>query len=291
MTRIRNAESESSGRLQIGPKRASRTTVVAGLGLALCMSSGLAAADVRNGGRDRDPGYECLIEPHVDVSVSSSVSGVVERVRVERGDIVKKGAVLVQLVAGIETAAYDLAKARSEFADRTNARNAELVEEHLISSNEQDALETDALLARLEMREALEVLNLRTIRSPIAGVVVDITVESGEFVDEKEIVRIVQIDPLDVEVVVPVSLYGQIKKGAIGEVRPEPPFDRVLTAEIVIVDRVVDAASGTFRLRLELPNPKGELPAGLKCGVRFPGISDAPGPVRGPDSAPGLDRK
>jgi len=226
--------------------------------------------------------YECLIEPHVDVSVSPSVSGVVERVRVERGDTVEKGQVLVQLVAGIETAAYELAKARSEFADRTNARNAELVDEHLISSNEQDAVETDALLARLEMREALEGLKLRTIRSPIAGVVVDVSVEAGEFVDEEEVLRIVQIDPLNVEVVVPVALYGRIGEDGIGEVRPERPFDRVLPAKIVIVDRVVDAASGTFGLRLELPNPKGELPAGLKCGVRFPGISESESPAGRP---------
>jgi hypothetical protein len=34
----------------------------------------------------------------------------------------------------------------------------------------------------------------------------------------------------------------------------------------------VDAASGTFGVRLELENEKGELPAGLKCGVSFPGI-------------------
>jgi hypothetical protein len=38
---------------------------------------------------------------------------------------------------------------------------------------------------------------------------------------------------------------------------------------VVIADRVVDAASGTFGIRVELPNPKLVLPAGLKCKVRF----------------------
>ena len=216
--------------------------------------------------------YECLIEPHVDVSVSSAVVGVVERVFVERGQSVKKGQTLVSLVSGIETAAFELARARAEFADRTNARNAELVDEQLISSNEKDALETDALLARLEMREAKEVLALRTIRSPIKGVVAEVSIEAGEFVDENEMLRIVQLDPLNVEVVVPVSLYGRIAQGSRGEVLPEQPFDEPYEAEVVIVDRVVDAASGTFGLRLELPNPKRLLPAGLKCRVSFPGI-------------------
>jgi membrane fusion protein (multidrug efflux system) len=40
-------------------------------------------------------------------------------------------------------------------------------------------------------------------------------------------------------------------------------------ANVVIVDRVVDAASGTFGVRLTLSNPSNRLPAGLKCRVRF----------------------
>jgi len=30
---------------------------------------------------------------------------------------------------------------------------------------------------------------------------------------------------------------------------------------------VVDSASGTFTVRLELPNPKGDLPVGVKCSA------------------------
>lgn len=246
--------------------------LVLGLGLGPVLLPALASGQSGQSGRIA-PDHECLIQAHVDVSVSSAVSGIVERVRVERGELVRKGQVLVELVSGIETAAYDLARARAEFAERTNTRNAELVDEKLISSNEKDSLETDALLARLEERRAREVLDLRTVSSPIAGVVADVSVDPGEFVDQQEMLRVVQLDPLDVEVVVPAALYGRIEKGAEGEVRPEAPFDRVHPAKVVIVDRVVDAASGTFGLRLELPNPKGGLPAGLKCRVRFPGAS------------------
>ena len=42
------------------------------------------------------------------------------------------------------------------------------------------------------------------------------------------------------------------------------------TARVKVVDPVIDAASGTFGVRLELPNPNYRLPAGLKCKVRFP---------------------
>jgi hypothetical protein len=36
-----------------------------------------------------------------------------------------------------------------------------------------------------------------------------------------------------------------------------------------VVDRVIDGASGTFGVRLDLRNPNGVIPAGAKCNVRF----------------------
>jgi hypothetical protein len=53
------------------------------------------------------------------------------------------------------------------------------------------------------------------------------------------------------------------------EVKPESPPGGVYTAVVKIVDTVIDAASGTFGVRLELPNPDYHIPAGLKCQVVF----------------------
>jgi multidrug efflux pump subunit AcrA (membrane-fusion protein) len=53
----------------------------------------------------------------------------------------------------------------------------------------------------------------------------------------------------------------------------EPLFKGTYSARITVIDRVIDAASGTFRIRLELPNPKNEIPAGLRCKVKFPGAA------------------
>ena len=86
-----------------------------------------------------------------------------------------------------------------------------------------------------------------------------------------EIIRISQLDPLNVEVVLPVAIHGLIYREMTAEVRPEAPFDEVRSAKVVIVDRVIDAASGTFGVRLELSNSDLRLPAGLKCSVEFNG--------------------
>ena len=55
---------------------------------------------------------------------------------------------------------------------------------------------------------------------------------------------------------------------------PEKPIGNQYSAEVVIVDRIIYAASGTFGIRLELPNKKYALPAGLRCQVGFPDIKN-----------------
>jgi multidrug efflux pump subunit AcrA (membrane-fusion protein) len=81
--------------------------------------------------------------------------------------------------------------------------------------------------------------------------------------------RLVQINPLNVEVVLPVSEYGAVKPGARALVMPEAPIGGEYRATVTIVDKVVDAASGTFGVRLELPNRNRSIPPGIKCKVRF----------------------
>jgi hypothetical protein len=50
-------------------------------------------------------------------------------------------------------------------------------------------------------------------------------------------------------------------------VTPELPDAGERMAKVTLVDRIIDPASNTFRVRLELPNPGNDLPAGLRCKV------------------------
>jgi membrane fusion protein (multidrug efflux system) len=220
----------------------------------------------------RGAGYgdlEGLIEPSELVEVSSQVPGVLEEVTVERGDRVEKDQVLARLKSGVENAAVALARASVEFGRRKGERNEELYRKQLISIHDKDELETEVLISELQLREASERLELRTIRSPIQGVVVKRSREKGEYVGEGPIMTVARIDPLHVEVIVPVERLGTVRKGMRAQVRPCSPVGGVYTAKVVIVDQVVDAASGTFGVRLELPNPSYRLPAGVRCKVRF----------------------
>lgn len=214
--------------------------------------------------------FECLVEPYLKVSLSSSVPGILDEVLVDRGDRVEKGQVVARLKSDVERADYDLVKARAEFAARNVERNKEMYRKQMISIHEKDELETEARLLRLELKEAEEKLKLRTLRSPIDGVVLKRFFSAGEFITEDPVLSLAQLDPLRVEVVVPVALNGKIRVGTTAPVTWLAPPGGSHRATVKVVDPVVDAASGTIGIRLELPNPQYRLPAGAKCLVDFP---------------------
>ena len=92
----------------------------------------------------------------------------------------------------------------------------------------------------------------------------------GEFRNEQSpILTLAQIDPLRVEVFVPTSQYGRIQIGSNAEIHPQQPIGGSYPATVKVVDQVLDAASGTFGVRLALPNPGLKLPAGIRCKVLF----------------------
>jgi len=243
--------------------------------------------------------YNCLIEAYESVDVRSPVEALIESISVRRGDMVTKGQVLVRLESAAERAGLDLARARAtmqgeikaaearlELARRKYTRAEELFKQKFVSSTARDEAEAEFKLANeqlrqaresrelaeLEARRSSELLAMRTLRSPFHGVVVEKLQSVGEMATtniNQPILKLARIDPLHVEVVVPVSEYGKIRIGMIGVVVPEKPISGRYEALVKMVDRTVDAASGTFGARLELPNPKATIPAGVKCRVRF----------------------
>jgi multidrug efflux pump subunit AcrA (membrane-fusion protein) len=107
------------------------------------------------------------------------------------------------------------------------------------------------------------------IKSPVSGVVTERLQHPGELASSGEssqpILRLAQTDPLRVELVLPLARAGTVRVGDVVSVRPEAPASARYRAVVKVVDSVVDAASGTFGVRLEIANPKNEILAGVKC--------------------------
>ncbi len=268
------------------------------LALAAALASGSAA-------RASSP-FDCVMEASLVVKVGSPVANIVTDVDVDRGDVVKKGDVLAHIESSAESAAvaYNQAKADSTAEiqakqavldqksgvlrrkiglQRDNVGAAQDVEnaqaDYNVAKQEVEIAKLNHVMAGIELARAKTDLALRTIRSPINGVVTQRSIGPGEFFhQESTIVTIARIDPLNVETYLPVRYYKLIRPGDMAKVFPSEPVGGQRVAKIGVVDQVFDAASGTFGVRLELPNPDHTLPAGLRCRVTFD-VADPPEPV------------
>jgi RND family efflux transporter MFP subunit len=263
--------------------------------LSLCALAALLAPSV--GGAAQE--YDCMIEARQAVEIRSPVEAVIEQVHVKRGETVKKGQLLVTLAAGPERAALALAQSRAlmqgeiksaearlDIAQKKAQRAEELFKQKFISTNARDEAQAELQLAteelrrtremqklnQLEAQRSAEVVAMRRIRSPLNGVVVEVMLKPGEFgaiTFKDPIMKLAEIDPLHVEVVLPVSQFGQVRQGQKASVVPEAPVGGRYDTTVALVDKVIDAASGTFGVRLELSNRKFDIPAGVRCRVQF----------------------
>ena len=240
--------------------------------------------------------FEGLIEPFELVDVGTPVGGLVAHINVQRSSSVHRGEPLVLLESSVEKAVVERArvlaavqgelKLQSEklaFARRVHTRIEELFNSDAISAEKNDQAATEVTLARAQLQKAREnralarldlerakaMLNQRTIKSPISGIVVERFVAPGEFVENQPLLRVAQMDPLRVEVILPAEMFRKIKPGMMADIVPETDPDGSYRSTVAIVDRIIDPASGTFGVRLELPNPNYRLPSGLKCRVQF----------------------
>ena len=239
---------------------------------------------------------DCLIEPSQVVKVNTSVEGIVGYVAADRGQFVRRGQVVAQLRSGVESAGLAVARARAansyavgaaesreRYLDAKQQRSQRL--SRYIARDAVEEAEANARAASMQTREAelgrrvasLEfaqyqrLLAERTVRSPIDGVVTQRAMAPGEYrgPDASHILTIAQIDPLHVEVFAPISQLRTVAIGDTAWVIPEDPVGGRYQARVKVIDRVFDAASGTFGLRLSLPNPGNKLPAGLRCRIEF----------------------
>lgn len=241
--------------------------------------------------------FDCVINPSSNIELGSHQDGVLEEMLVRRGDKVKQGQPLASLDREMQEIDTELSRIRAEsdtavrsnriqaeFRAREQKRLASLRDNNSVSESvfEQadndynlsllatESAELERKIARASYRRAQAQLERRIIKSPVEGIVVDVVMSPGEYVHEQStLMTLAAVDPLYVEVYIPVVSYGQVQEGMSAMIRPEQPVGGEHHATVSAVDQVFDAASRTFGVRLELPNPNYDLPAGMRCTVTF----------------------
>jgi hypothetical protein len=234
--------------------------------------------------------FDCVMEPSVVVKVGSPTPGLLAESLADRGGRVQAGQVIARLTDDVERATVDQIAAqasnRAEIeaqAARVRLSESRLVRTHDLASRgitaheKLDQMRTEAEVAQLELamaetrhqiaglelERARRIAEQRIIRSPIDGLVLERRLFRGEYVhQEAHVFVIAAVDPLFVETYLPVRHFRDVAEGMLARVRPLEPIGGELEGKVVTVDRVFDAASGTFGVRLKVANSDGLLPAG-----------------------------
>jgi len=240
---------------------------------------------------------DCFIRPSETVRLGAPVNGIIAELFAQRGDWVEAGAVVARLDTTLQDMTIVQARARAEDRAEIRAAEARLAfltaqlerfetlqarnvvpaaqvqetgTELLVVQNDLLAAERNIALAETDLALAEAERDRRSIRAPISGYVVERRLAVGEFWAESEsLMTIAAVDVLHVEAAVDIAAFPLLAPGQPARVLPEPPFDTPRDAVVEIIDRVFDAASGTFGARLRLDNTDRSLPAGLRCRVTF----------------------
>ena len=204
------------------------------------------------------------IEAFEDASVIAKVGGEVREIFVEEGDDVVAGQILARLDGDrlrLEVAESD---AQLQKLKRDYTRNIDLKEKSLISAGdfekiqyEMEALEASHNLAELE-------LSYTEIRAPIAGVVSERFIKIGNTIDvNTPAFQVTSLEPLVSYMHVPEREYRRLQAGQTATIEIDALPGVSFTGTVARISPVVDPATGTFKLTIEVSDPSRRLKPGM----------------------------
>ena len=221
-------------------------------------------------------------EPYADISMAAAEMGTLSAVVVKDGDVVEAGQVIANLDDGVLRASLEVARAGMEATGELESAQTQLdlkkVELEkltgLFGRNHASQMELDRVRGEVRVaesriqsvREDLEVRRLeharieaqlrqREIRSTIDGVVISVEKDRGEFVSPSDpvVARIVQLDPLLIVFSVPNVHRGELTTGQTARLKIGPAETSV-EGQVEFISPTANASSGTFRVKVRLPN-------------------------------------
>jgi RND family efflux transporter MFP subunit len=221
--------------------------------------------------------------------VAAEVEGRVEKVNFEEGERVKKGRRLILLGTDLldneidgTRAAYEQVLVELEKAEKDLKRVESLYREDSIAETVYDenlfrkrGLEKKAGSLKAELERLLLQKKKKSIYSPFGGVVLEKSVEKGEWVSGGGKVGVVADDAqVDIVVDVPAYMLDYLKKGRLVEIKSG---GRKLEGGFLSVVPKGDVATRTFSVKLRLKNTAGliegmEATALLPTGGKFEGF-------------------
>ncbi len=217
-------------------------------------------------------------EPWSETVVASEEAGLVRKMLVDEGDKVRKNQTLCiqdasQLRLKIEAARAIVAEAAANQtrAEREWDRLKRLYSIKSVSKKayEDAQFEAEAAVKRVarlqvDLFTLLDQVKKKVIYAPVSGTVVERHTLVGQWLGKGDpVVTLTVMNPIRVMVPVPERYVARIKKGHSSEVIFDALPGRVFKGVIDAIIPKADRATRTFPVRIEIPNPKGAMKAGM----------------------------
>jgi len=204
------------------------------------------------------------LEAEDDAQVVAQVGGVVQKILVEEGDVVREGQVLARLED--DQYRYELAQAEARLATLSEdvRRHRELLKERIVSDeayqrvrNECDAQKSAADLAKLRLDRA-------AIKAPIGGVVAERLIKPGNMVTPNQpVFRITDFDPLWAVLHVPEKELARLRAGQAAVVTADALDGKGFGGTVLRISPTVAGGSGTFKATIEVHDETRTLKPGM----------------------------
>ena len=208
------------------------------------------------------------IEAFADADVLAKVAGEVREILVEEGDVVRKGQVLARLDGDRLRLELNESEARLRKLQRDYERNVDLSEKGLISAGDFDRIKYDLEALQASHNLASLELDYTQIRAPIDGVVSRRYIKLGNTLAVNEpVFRVTSLDPLIVDLHVPEREFAQIAAGQPVALEIDALQEEPVQATVTRVSPVVDAATGTFKVTIELYDATRRIKPGMFARV------------------------
>lgn len=201
-----------------------------------------------------------------DVVVASEEAGVIREVYVERGRRVSAGQPIAKIDDELIQAQHDQAQAQAALARETYERRKRLWEEDSIGS-ELAYLQAryGAETAEANARALATRLERTTVRAPIGGVLDERLVEVGSTVAPgSPVARVIDTNPLTVEMGVPERYVGEIENGTTARVSAD---NATVDGRVNFVGTALDEESRTFTVEVVIPRGATVLKPGMVVRV------------------------
>jgi len=217
------------------------------------------------------------VRANEEVEIVSEISGKISDFHFREGSAVAAGQLLLKIDDSELLADRQRALYRVELAERAEARQQQLLDDGVISSETYDVAlgELNVLRAELQLIEAQ--LLKTEIRAPFSGIIGLRWVSPGSYLSSQtRIASLNDLDPVKLDFSVPERYSALMKVGDEMSFRVEG-FERAFPGTIYAIEPSVDAATRSLRVRARCPNSDGALIPGVFANVDLVlrSISDA----------------